>query len=68
MMRAIVSHVASMLRATFKHQCASLPPPPCCDHVATRVARNIQHQELSSPSSSTQIPTSHVCNIETEHP
>jgi hypothetical protein len=30
------------------------------EHVATSVACNIQHQELSSLSS-TQIPTSHVC-------
>jgi hypothetical protein len=36
-----LSHVATMLRLY-------------CDHVATRVACNIQHQGLSSPSSSTQ--------------
>jgi hypothetical protein len=61
----VASHVASTLRATPKHQQASSPMLQLyCDHVATRVACNIQNQELSSPSSSTQNPTSHVCNIE----
>jgi hypothetical protein len=37
-----------------------------CGHVATRVACNIQHVEPLPPFSSTQHPTPHVCNIETQ--
>jgi hypothetical protein len=76
------ANVASMLRAMLRacwvqHPNISGPPPFSpnvaimlllyYDHVTTRVACNIQHQELSTPSS-TQIPTSHVYNIEIQHP
>jgi hypothetical protein len=53
MLRACCERVPSVLRtrlrATSNIGRLSSPSPTCCDHVATRVACNIQHQEPSFP-------------------
>jgi hypothetical protein len=60
MLRACCEPLRAMLRADcVQHPNISGPPPSsshvatmlqlCCEHVATRVACNIQHQEPSSP-------------------
>jgi hypothetical protein len=71
-LRTCSEHVANEVTCNIQTSGVFLPPPRmlrlCCDHVATCVACNIQHQEPSLPSSLTQHPTLHVCNIETQHP
>jgi hypothetical protein len=66
MLRACCEHVPSMLRmrlrATSNIGRLSSPSPTCCDHIATCVACNIQHQEPSLPSL-TQHLTLHVCKV-----
>jgi hypothetical protein len=53
MLQACCERVPSMLRtrlrATSNIRHLSFPSPTCCDHVATRVVCNIQHQEPSLP-------------------
>jgi hypothetical protein len=71
-LRTCCEHVANEVTCNIQTSGVFLPPPPMLrlyyQHVATSVVCNIQHQELSSLSSSTQNPTSHVCNIETQDP
>jgi hypothetical protein len=71
MLRTCCEHVVNAFTCNIQHQ-ESFSPPLVLrlhyEHVATSVACNIQHQELSFLSSSTQNPTSHVCNFETQHP
>jgi hypothetical protein len=68
----VPSMLRTRLRATSKHRASFFHLPHmlrlCCDHVATRVACNIQTLEALSPLLLDTNSTSHVCNIETQHP
>jgi hypothetical protein len=70
MLRACCEQCCEKVVCNIQTSVGLLPPPSCCDHVATillvlRATSNIR--SFPSPSS-TQKPTSHVCNIETQHP
>jgi hypothetical protein len=68
MLRVCVWHVASSRACNIHHHESFFPPPPCCDYIATvlRATFNIRSSPPLSPP--TRIPTSHACNIETQHP
>jgi hypothetical protein len=69
-LRTCCKHVANAVTCNIQHQ-ESFSPPSCCDYITNmlrpvlRATSNIKSSPLSS---STQNPTSHVCNIETQHP